>query len=104
MRAGADSSLIPSLKEFKKRELPGKTQRKKHYESRCLRVKLIKVFNLYCMWLLISFLTALQLYDRRKKVLKKDREHEKWSQIDHNYMTEESDAECCNATQTPMAI
>ena len=45
------------------------------------------------MWLLISFLTALQLYDRRKKVLKKDRENEKWSQIDHNYMTEESDAE-----------
>ena len=45
------------------------------------------------MWLLISFQTVLQFYARRKKVLKKDREHERWSQIDHNYMTEESDAE-----------
>ena len=39
----------------------------------------VEVFNLCCMWLLISFQTALQLYDRRKKVLKKDREQGKCS-------------------------
>ena len=33
----------------------------------------------------------MQLYDRRKKHLKKDKEREKWMQIDYRYMTEESD-------------
>ena len=33
----------------------------------------------------------IQLYDRRKKHLRKDKEREKWMQIDYRYMTEESD-------------
>ena len=38
-------------------------------------------------------LCALQSYDRRKKFLKKEKEREKWSQIDYRYMTEESDSD-----------
>ena len=35
------------------------------------------------------YLVTFQLYDRRKKSLKR-KEEEKWGQIDCNYMTEES--------------
>ena len=38
-------------------------------------------------------LCALQSYDRRKNFLKKEKEREKWSQIDYRYMTEESDSD-----------
>ena len=38
-------------------------------------------------------LCALQSYDKRKKFLKKEKEREKWSQIDYRYMTEESDSD-----------
>ena len=80
------SSLIPSLNELKKRVTQQNTK-KKVLRKQVFKSK-VKVFNMCCMWLLIYFQTALQLYDRGKKVLKKDWEHEKWSQIDHNYMTE----------------
>ena len=33
----------------------------------------------------------MQLYDRRKKTIKKDKELQRWNEIDHHYMTEESD-------------
>lgn len=34
----------------------------------------------------------MQLYDRRKKCIKKDKEKDKWTKIDYRCMTEESDA------------
>ena len=34
---------------------------------------------------------VLQLYERRKRVLKKDKERERWEAIGYEYMTEESD-------------
>lgn len=39
----------------------------------------------------------LQLYDRRKKLIKK-KEKERWDQLDYRYMTEESDASDANDT------
>ena len=33
----------------------------------------------------------MQLYDRRKRHLRSNKEREKWMQIDYHYMTEESD-------------
>lgn len=40
----------------------------------------------------------MQLYNSRKKFLKKGKECEVWAAIDYNYMTEESDGEdgCIN--------
>ena len=38
-------------------------------------------------------LTCTQLYDRRKKYLRNDKEREKWKEIDHRFMTEESDVD-----------
>ena len=35
----------------------------------------------------------MQLYDRRKKVLKKEGELKKWKEIDFKYMTDESDGD-----------
>lgn len=41
-----------------------------------------------CMTRLFVF---IQLYDRRKKHLRNEKERERWMQIDYRYMTEESD-------------
>ena len=36
-------------------------------------------------------LIIVQLYERRKKVLKSEKETKLWKSIDYNFMTEESD-------------
>ena len=38
-------------------------------------------------------LTFAQLYDRRKKHLRNEKEREKWKEIDYRFMTEESDVD-----------
>jgi len=35
----------------------------------------------------------MQLYDRRKKYLCNNKEKEKWKEIDHRFMTEESNVD-----------
>ena len=37
--------------------------------------------------------SGVQLYDRRKKHLANDKEREKWKQLDHRFMTDESDVD-----------
>ena len=44
------------------------------------------------MFRCIYNLTVLmQLYDRHKKTIKKDKELQRWNEIDYHYMTEESE-------------
>ena len=38
-----------------------------------------------------NIVLSLQLYERRKKVLKSEKETKLWKSIDYNFMTEESD-------------
>ena len=47
----------------------------------------------HCLFVIHVILTCMQLYDRRKKYLRNDKEKEKWKEIDHRFMTEESDVD-----------
>ena len=40
---------------------------------------------------MLIIVLSLQLYERRKKVLKSEKETKLWKSIDYNFMTEESD-------------
>ena len=41
--------------------------------------------------LVLIIVLSLQLYERRRKVLKSEKETKLWKSIDYNFMTEESD-------------
>ena len=43
------------------------------------------------MHLVLIIILSLQLYERRQKVLKSEKERKLWESIDYNFMTEESD-------------